>query len=227
MEASMTPAPTPPIPILTPAYAAGGGIPAAALRAAEDAGWTRHEDKAANVTYVSPDERCRLEFGPETERYLSAFELLWVADFRPGAGQVGAWAASFGDQTPAEAIGAFIATLTDPDGLRETHPGYAAGASAPRRVFEAAQAAGWTQTRTEGVITHTSPDGAAHVDYDTAPPVVPGQFLAEGPHWRFAYRDADGKRDWTAQFTAHTPAEALAAFLAALTDPAGPGPDRA
>ena len=223
----MTPAPNTPIPVRTPAYAAGGGIPTAALQAAEAAGWTRHEDEAANVTYDSPDERCRVEFGPETDRYLSAFELLWVADYRPGPGQVGAWAASFGDQTPAEAIGVFLATLTGYDGLRETYPGYAAGAGAPRRVFEAAEEAGWTQTRTEGVITHASADGAAYVDYDTAPPVVPGQFLAEGPHWRFAYRDGDGKRDWTAQFTAHVPAEALAAFLTALTDPQGLDPDRA
>jgi hypothetical protein len=223
----MTPAPTPPIPLLTPVYAAGAGIPTAALQAAEDAGWTRHEDEAANVTCTSPDERCRLEFGPETERYLNAFDLLWVADYRPGPGQAGAWAASFGDQTPAEAIGAFITTLTDPDGLRETHPGYAAGAGAPRRVFETAQEAGWTQTREDGVITHTSPDGAARVNYHLTPPVVPGQFLVEGPHWRISYRDGDGKRDWTAQFTAHAPAEALAEFLAALTDPAGLDPDRA
>lgn len=223
----MTPAPTPPTPILTPAYAAGGGIPAPALQAAESAGWTRREDELANVIHTSPDERCFLEFGPETQRYYYDRDVLWIAEYRPGTGLAGAWHACFGEDVPAEAIGAFITTLTDPDGLRETHPGYAAGAGAPRRVFEAAQAAGWTQTRTAGVITHTSPDGAAHVDYDTAPPVVPGQFLAEGPHWRFAYRDGDGKRDWTAQFTAHTPAEALAAFLAALTDPAGLDPDRA
>lgn len=41
------------------------------------------------------------------------------------------------------------------------------------------------------------------------------------------YRGGGAGRDWAARFTAHTPAEAIAAFLTALTDPAGLDPDRA
>jgi hypothetical protein len=213
-----------PTPVLLPAYAAGSGIPAPALQAAQDAGWTRHEDEAANVTYTSPDEQCVLEFGPETDRYHYDHDRLWSAEYRPGPGQPRAWAAHLGDATPAEAIAAFIRALTDHGGIRANHPGYGAGAGHSESVFAAAGAQGWTRAGSTAIFTGSH--GAMHLTHHASPPDFPGQFLADGPHWRTSYRGADGSRDWTGQFSAHVPGEAIAAFLAALTDPDGLDPDR-
>lgn len=48
------------------------------------------------------------QFGPETDRYLADVEQLWTAEHSPGPGRAGVWRASFGDQSPAAAIAAFI-----------------------------------------------------------------------------------------------------------------------
>jgi len=222
----MTPAPTLPAPVLVPPYAAGAGIPAPALDAALAAGWTMVEDEFANVTHTSPDGSCRLEFGPESARYRHDAERLWVAEYRPEPGGERGWAAHFGDDVPAEAIAAFVRVLTDPAGIRGAVPGYLAGAAenGAEAVFAAAEADGWV--RAVRTATYTGTHGEVHLSYSAAPPEIPGQFLAVGPHWRATFPDGVHRREWTALFTNQVPGEAISAFLAALTDPAGLDPDR-
>lgn len=222
----MTPAPTPMAPVLVPPYAAGDGIPAPALDAAGAAGWSRFEDEAANVTYTSPDGRCHLEFGPETDRYRHDTDRLWVAEYRPEPGDERGWAAHFGDDTPAEAIAVFVRVLTDPAGIRGAHPGDLAGAAenGAESVFAAAEANGWV--RAVRTATYSGSHGEVHLSYNPAPPEIAGQFLATGPHWRATFPDGVHRREWTAVFTAEVPGEAIRAFLETLTDPAGLDPDR-
>jgi hypothetical protein len=220
----MTPAPTPRNPALVPPYAAGPGTPTPALAAAYTAGWDRYEDESANVTYTSPDRRCSLEFGPETARYRHNEDRLWAAAYRPGPRRPGAWLAEFADHTPAEAIAAFVHTVGTVDGIRDSIPGYGAGAGDPEAVFTAAQAAGWM--RTARTMSYTGPHGVLHLAFDPAPPYIPEQPLADGPHWQCTYQGREPAREWTALFTAHTPGEAITAFLTALTDPTGLDPDR-
>ena len=222
----MSPAPLQSTPVLVPVYAAGAGIPAPALKVAQEADWMRFEDEVANVRFTSPDERALLEFGPETVRYYHDRDALWLAEYRPGPGLAGAWAASFGSETPAEAIAAFTRAVACMPGIRGTFPGYGAGPGRPETVFALVQGAGWRESRSGQRIVHISPDGAARLVLDEAPPVIEGQFLAVGPHWHASYREVGGERDWTAQFTAEVPAEAVAAFAAVLCDPAGLDPDR-
>lgn len=220
----MTPARTLPVPELVPPYAAGAGIPAPALEAAGAAGWVEHVDELSNVTFTSPDGCCRLEFGPETHRYWCDADRLWVADYRPEPGGERGWAAHFGDDTPAEAIAAFVRVLTDPAGIRGAHPGYLAGAaeSGADAVFRAAEAGGWV--RAVRTARYPGTHGELHLAYSAAPPEIPGQFLATGPHWRATFRG--DWRGWTVIFTAAVPGEAISAFLATLTDSAGLDPER-
>lgn len=222
----MSPAAVQYTPVLVPVYAAGAGMPARALEVTAEAGWMRFEDEAANVRFTSPDERALLEFGPETVRYYHDRDALWLAEHRPGPGMAGAWAATFGSETPAEAIAAFTRALACPPGIRGIAPGYGAGSGRPETLFALLQGAGWRESRSDGRIVHISPDGAARLVLDEAPPVIEGQFLAVGPHWRAVYREEGGERDWTVQFTAQVPVEAICAFAAALCDPDGLDPER-
>lgn len=111
--------PTMPPPVTVPIYAAGAGVPDLALDRLHEAGWTRYEDGLGDVAYVSPDGAARAEFGPETRRY-AVGGALWTVTYtdpHPYTKHPNTWSASFGDQVPSEAIAAFLATLTDPDGL--------------------------------------------------------------------------------------------------------------
>lgn len=103
-------------PITVPGYAAGPGIPTPALEALRDAGWTRYEDGEGDVTYVSPDGAASARFAPE----IAPPDPLWAlayTDPDPYAKSPRSWKATFGSNTPAEAIAAFVAALTDPAGI--------------------------------------------------------------------------------------------------------------
>lgn len=111
--------PNMPPPVTVPVYAAGAGAPDLALDRLFQAGWTQYRDNLGDVAYVSPDGAVRAEFGPETRRYGTGGALWEVTytDPNPYAKTRSGWSATFGDQVPAEAIAAFLATLTDPNGL--------------------------------------------------------------------------------------------------------------
>ena len=104
-----------------PVYAAGAGQPDLALNRLREAAWTRYTDDLGNVTYISPDGAVRAEFGPETDRYArNPHSALWqvtYADPDPYATSRKSWTATYGDNTPAEAIAAFLITLIAPEGL--------------------------------------------------------------------------------------------------------------
>jgi hypothetical protein len=111
--------PTMPPPVTVPVWAAGAGMPDKALDILDAAGWHRYTDDDSNVTFRSPDGAVTAEFGPETERHHRRGPLWEVAytALDPYAKNRPNWTATFGDQVPAEAIAAFLATLTDPAGL--------------------------------------------------------------------------------------------------------------
>jgi hypothetical protein len=213
-----------------PGYAAGPGYPAPALNAAAQAGWTRFEDDAANVTYTSPDACARLQFGPETVRYTRCRARLWQATYTPDptsttTGQAG-WKATFGENTPAEAIAAFLTALTrsagrHTDGEADTVL-YAAGAGDPASVYEVCNEAGWALDPHLADDYHLSADTTMRLPYRAPHP----DRRVEQAGWQAAYRPIDTDRRWTARFTPTVPAAAIAAFLRVLTDPAGLDPER-
>jgi hypothetical protein len=213
-----------------PGYAAGPGYPTPALTAAAAAGWTTFQDGLANVTCTSPDKRARLQFGPETVRYARCRDRLWQVSYTadpigtstPGTAH---WSATFGDNTPAEAIAAFLTTLTGSVEQRmhgDAHtPLYATGPGDPAPVYAACDQAGWTLAPDIAEDCRISADTTMRLTY-RAP--HPGHRNEAG--WQVAYRPIDTDRRWSARFTATVPAAAIAAFLRVLTDPAGLDPDR-
>lgn len=94
----------------------------------------------------------------------------------------------------------------------------AAGAGLPDTALRVADAMGWDAYHdTLGDVMYVSPDGQMSVEFgpenDTA---------AIMPLWRVSWRNPDPyrrrERSWTAHFSADTPAEAIAAFLAVFQD---------
>ncbi|MBR7833498.1 DUF317 domain-containing protein [Actinospica durhamensis] len=111
-----TPAPVPGHTV--PAYAAGCGLPESALDAGADAGFRRGTDENETSWAVSPDERLRIEFGPESARYAgNPMGGLWLVTYTDPEAPRRGWRAGFGDNCPAEAIAAFIKALAIPGGL--------------------------------------------------------------------------------------------------------------
>lgn len=101
-----------------PAYAAGCGLPDSALCAGAEAGFRRGVDENQTSWAVSPDERLRVEFGPESARYAgNPMGGLWLVTYADPETPRGGWRAQFGDNCPAEAIAAFIKALAIPGGL--------------------------------------------------------------------------------------------------------------
>ncbi|WP_034266624.1 DUF317 domain-containing protein [Actinospica robiniae] len=101
-----------------PAYAAGCGLPESALNAGAEAGFRRGADENEMSWVVSPDERLRIEFGPESARYAgNPMGGLWLVTYTDPEAPRGGWRAQFGDNCPAEAIAAFIKALAIPGGL--------------------------------------------------------------------------------------------------------------
>lgn len=101
-----------------PAYAAGCGLPDTALDAGTEAGFRRGADENETSWAVSPDERLRIEFGPESSRYAgNPMGGLWLVTYTDPEAPRGGWRAQFGDNCPAEAIAAFIKALAIPGGL--------------------------------------------------------------------------------------------------------------
>ena len=101
-----------------PAYAAGCGLPESALDAGADAGFRRGQDENETSWAVSPDERLRVEFGPESARYAgNPMGGLWLVTYTDPKAPRGGWRAGFGDNCPAEAIAAFVKALVIPGGL--------------------------------------------------------------------------------------------------------------
>lgn len=215
----MTPAarPTPPQP-----GSAAPADPDTVFAAPQQHGWHRERDAAGGLTCASPDRRCTVRYGPHTGRLADDPARLWSAAYRPGLGEERAWLAEFSAGTPAAALAAFLGTLADPAGIRGAVPGHLAGGGESELVFAATEADGWI--RAVRTATRREAHRILRLAFPPSPPPVPGQFLAAGPHWRVYGDDPRDRTVWSALLTGDTPAEAIAAFLHALT---GPDPDPA
>ena len=102
-----------------------------------------------------------------------------------------------------------------------TVPAYAAGHGTPDVALGRLREAGWTRYADGDCnITYISPDGAARAEF--GPETRHAEY---GVLWQVAYTDPDpytkSPATWKATFGAQVPAEAIAAFLTALTDPEG------
>jgi hypothetical protein len=106
-------------------------------------------------------------------------------------------------------------------------PAYAAGPGLPETAFAPARAAGFAETADErGNVTFTSPDGRLQVAW--GPESYRYHTNPTGGLWQVKYVDASSPAEgWSAQFGDNAPAEAISAFISALTAPDGLDPDRA
>lgn len=107
-------------------------------------------------------------------------------------------------------------------------PVYAAGAGMPNHALEKLRAAGWTRYEDGlGDVSYLSPDGTLAVEFG---PETRRYQNDPGALWQATYTDPNPytspRRSWRAAFGDSVPAEAIAAFLTALCDPAGLDPDR-
>jgi hypothetical protein len=107
-------------------------------------------------------------------------------------------------------------------------PVYAAGHGEPDLALRVLTAAGWTAYEDNlANKTLVSPDGQVTCEF--GPETSRYAHNARGALWeiRFTHPNPYLQMTWTAHFGDQVPAEAIAAFLRALTDPAGLDPDRA
>ncbi|WTW98205.1 DUF317 domain-containing protein [Streptomycetaceae bacterium NBC_01309] len=117
------------------------------------------------------------------------------------------------DTVPAEAPQPVVGPHT-----RVTVPVWLAGACDTRPVFDAVDA--WeVLDDTPGHVVVEHPDRGVRVAFL---PERPGGYRPDAVWEVTAYADPDDERHlWKAVFGAATPPEAVAAFIAAATDPAG------
>jgi hypothetical protein len=99
-------------------------------------------------------------------------------------------------------------------------PPYAAGAGIPTPALDAARAAGWHMFEDElANVTFTSPDGQCSLEFG---PETDRYRHDVDRLWVAEHRPEPGsERGWAAHFGADVPAEAIAAFIRVLADPAG------
>lgn len=141
------------------------------------------------------------------------FEIDYTTGHEPGDGQVRITAASLSHDIQQ-------ARLFEPEPEPvPTIPLYQAGVGDYEAAFAPARAQGWTRYTDASGNNHTdvSPDGQLSVEFG---PEADAPRVA--PLWRIAYRNPDPYRtrdSFTAYFDGHVPAEAIAAFLTALTAP--------
>ena len=107
-------------------------------------------------------------------------------------------------------------------------PVYAAGPGMPDHALEKLREAGWTRYEDGlGDVSYISPDGAVAVEFG---PETRRYLNDRDALWQAAYIDPNpytsSRRSWRAAFGENVPAEAIAAFLAALCGPDGLDPDR-
>ena len=108
-----------------------------------------------------------------------------------------------------------------------TVPAFAAGAGIPTLALDRLRDAGWDRYEDDrGNVTYVSLDGCARAEFGPETP----RYLLFGALWEFAYTDpnpyAKNRKSWKASFGDEVPAEAIAAFIEALTDPNGLDFDR-
>ena len=107
-------------------------------------------------------------------------------------------------------------------------PVYAAGAGEPGTALDLLIRAGWAHYEDDlANKTLVSPDGQVTCEF--GPETARYAHNARTALWevRFTHPNPYLQMTWTAHFGDQVPAEAIAAFLRALTDPAGLDPDRA
>lgn len=93
--------------MVTPRALAGPGEPSTVISQLADSGWTLICDPAANAHMLSPDGRLYLGFLPEMNGPL------WTVQAVREKGDItSVWDATFSDETPPEAVAAFITELT-------------------------------------------------------------------------------------------------------------------
>ncbi|WP_194909618.1 DUF317 domain-containing protein [Catenulispora rubra] len=156
----------------------------------------------------------------QAREHLKALDWEFGIDYRVGEAGEEVWLteASMADY-------AAKAPLVEPRPEPEpASPLYRAGCNGYDAVLDLTQAPGWTRYTDASGDNHTdvSPDRQLSVEFG---PEADAPYIA--PLWRITYRDPDPyhpQNSFAAHFDGRVPAEAIAAFLAALTS-ASPRPD--
>ncbi|KUO04619.1 DUF317 domain-containing protein [Streptomyces caeruleatus] len=180
---------------ISPRHLAGGGDPAwITVPLHRACGWRHGNDTLMpRVLLSSPDQTAHLHLEPNPDGQR------WTLNHAPEADRP-AWYASFGARTPVELIAAVTDALTDP----------APAANASCDPYEPLQQIGWSPAATDNGLV--SPDGTAYVQRLGS---------AEEPGaWFITATLGPDRPVWQARLGEHTPARLIAAFTAALADPA-------
>ncbi|MFE9407443.1 DUF317 domain-containing protein [Streptomyces sp. NPDC006704] len=185
----------------SPRHLAGPGDPRHVTQALRAAGWKNYSDPDfPHVVLGSPDYWHTLVLEPDLDTYSSWWR---IGTQEWGSGH---WQASFGGNTPVEAIAGFTDALLKP-----------APASEPD-VWPVLRAAGWTYERDE----HGN-ESAHHPDDNTSMERrarLTSDYFAWSAEVALPTGLGGHQRLWRAYFDDRTPRHLIAAFAIALADPA-------
>ncbi|WTW93444.1 DUF317 domain-containing protein [Streptomycetaceae bacterium NBC_01309] len=207
--------------VSVPARFAGGIEADPALEVIRAAGWTLVADPAANIHARNADGRIYAGWLPE-----SGGTWTWQVRYTDGAYAPVVWAADFSHEVPTAAVAAYLAALTDQADERDpftpaTGPG---GPACPDTATAHAllTAAGWDiEHHDVQLVEARHGDGDLLAAHGHLPRVwsIPWP-LRSAANWGVRCTvGAGGPEVWRAVFGGEPPMTAVAAFLAAATDP--------
>ncbi|NUR31153.1 MAG: DUF317 domain-containing protein [Catenulispora sp.] len=151
----------------------------------------------------------------QAREHLLALDREFQLEYRAGQAGGEVWLA---DASMAHEAAAAVLIEPAPAVPPAELPLYRAGCDGYDPVFDITRAAGWTRYSDDSGDNHTdvSPDGQLAVEFGPE-----ADAPATAPLWRIHFRNPDpyqrSDNTWAAYFEGGTPAEAIAAFLAAVT----------
>jgi hypothetical protein len=214
------------LPKASPRYLAGNhgcyGTPG--LAPLEEAGWSHLEDELGTSRYFTADQSRCVTFRPVEQQVLDcAVHPLWEAWARPSGLCTPAWVAQFTAHTPPEIIAGFTAALATDHHTHERQPHYLAGPGEHEHALHPLVQAGWQPVHREEQWALRAPDRQAEAHCRPAHQRRhPYEELRRAPVWLIRAQPRTSPFPlWKATFTSTTPAHLIAAFLTALSEPAG------
>lgn len=218
----MPPTPDPSAAVPVPARFADGSDADPALDVLRAAGWTLVADPDANIHARNPDGTVYAGWLPEVGAWT------WQVQYTDSPFTQPVWTADFSQDTPTAAVAAYLAALADepahaPDPF--TPPTGPGGPPCPDTDTAHAMltAAGWEAERLDAQrVEARHEDEDLLVAYGPLPPKLHVSWpRRHGPSWVVLCTVGNGGPEvWRAVFDGDAPMRAVAAFLAAVTDPA-------
>ncbi|WTW98203.1 DUF317 domain-containing protein [Streptomycetaceae bacterium NBC_01309] len=215
--------------VSVPARFAGGVDPDPALEVIRAAGWTQVTDPAGNIHARHPDGRVYAGWLPEF-----AGDRTWQLRYTDTANAPADWTADLSDDTPTAAVAAYLAALTGEHDTAHDPFTPATGPGGPACPDTATAAALLTAARWDidrhgnDLVEARHGDGDLLAAHGDLPPAwwtlhghpAPRPLLLGGGWAVLCTVGPGGPEVWRAVFGGMPPMTAVAAFLAAATDPA-------